>query len=204
METEDNLIASKFEEWTKGKDPKEARISVFEHIRDIPYAIVPSLRDPAAGPSGLLKLCKGSCVPKHFLLGTMFGMLGISVKYATYTFSWDDPGVKYPPDLRALVKKMPITGHLACKALIDGRWVLVDATWDRPLAKAGFPVNERWDGVSDTANAVKYIKETVHESLEERIEYDGAVRGAFTAGEKAAYGEFIRRLNPWLDKIRGR
>ena len=199
---EEDIITAKFNEWTRGKDPRAARIAVFEHIRDIPYAIVPSLRDPVAGPLGLLKLCKGSCVPKHFLLADMFGRLGINIKYATYRFSWDDPIIKYPPDLRALTKKMPITGHLACKAMIDNKLVLVDATFDMPLKRAGYPVNENWDGVDGTKNAVTVIKEIVHESLEERLEYDTAMRNAFTAEEKAAYDEFIQKLNSWLEEIR--
>lgn len=199
---EDKIIAEKLAEWTKGKDPKAARIAVFEHIRDIPYAIIPALRDPVAGPTGLIKTCRGACGPKHLLLALMFEKLKLAVKYVTYSFCWDDPTVNYPSDLRALVKKMPLTGHLACKAKIDNKWVLVDATWDMPLKKAGFPVNEVWDGISDTRCAVTAIKETVHESLEERLKYDAAMRSAFTDEEKAAYNELILRLNTWLEKIR--
>jgi len=35
------------------------------------------------------------------------------------------------------------------------RGILVDATWDRPLVKAGFPVNDHWDGYSEMRWAVK-------------------------------------------------
>lgn len=196
------IITKKFDEWTADKDPRTARISVFEHIRDIPYAIIPELRDPVAGPPGMLKMNKGACGPKHYLLALMFGKLNIPVKYATYLFYWDDPSVKYPPDIRELARKMPLTGHLACKAFINGKWVLVDATWDKPVKAAGFPVNEVWDGVSGTRNAVTAIKETVHDSLDHRIKYDAGIRGAFTDEEKAVYAKFIEKLNPWLAKIR--
>jgi hypothetical protein len=37
----------------------------------------------------------------------------------------------------------------------------VDATWDRPLKRAGFPVNEHWDGRSDTKCAVKPLPAAV-------------------------------------------
>lgn len=199
---EGKIIVEKFKEWTKGEGALAARISVFEHIRDIPYAIVPAFRDPVVGPPGMLKANKGACGPKHYLLLPMFEKLGIPVKYVTYSFHWNDPTVKYPPELRALTEKMPLTGHLACKAKIENKWVLIDATWDTPLKKAGFPINESWDGASDTECAVKAIKEKVHESLEERLAYDSAIRNAFSEEEKAAYEEFIPKLNAWLEQIR--
>ena len=73
-----DIIAKKFKEWTAGLEPVAARVSIFEHIRDIPYAIVAQLRDPVTGPVKILKLNKGSCVPKHFLLALMFKKLGLT------------------------------------------------------------------------------------------------------------------------------
>jgi hypothetical protein len=197
-----NIIGIKYNEWTSGKDPLSARIAVFEHIRDIPYAIVPELRDPHAGPPGLLTMNKGSCVPKHFLLALMFEKLGLKIKYATYLFKWDDPRIKYPDELRKLVRRMPVTGHLACKALINGKWVLVDATWDLPLKKMGFPVNERWDGVSDTQNAVIPIEEIVHENLDERVDHSAKQRRSYTDEEIRVYEELTGKLNTWLASVR--
>ena len=37
----------------------------------------------------------------------------------------------------------------------------MDATWDLPLLKAGFPVNGSWDGYSETKCAVKPLKSPV-------------------------------------------
>ncbi|MDD5073237.1 MAG: hypothetical protein PHX64_05520 [Candidatus Omnitrophica bacterium] len=204
-----DIITQKFNEWTAGKGPKEARISVFEHTRDIPYAIIAAMRDPKVGPAALIERNHGSCNPKHVLLGELFTRLGYKVKYANYAFNWDDPAVKYPPELRALTKKIPSGNHLACKVLIDGRWVLVDATWDPPLKKAGFPVNEGWDGVSDTKNAVTPISgvpsqrgEVLHDTIEERVQYDTGLRARYTEEQKAAYLEFVEKLNAWLETLR--
>jgi len=201
---QEKIILERFAEWTKGKDAKESRIAVFERIRDIPYAIIPAFRDPVAGPAGMICENKGACGPKHYLLAQMFEMLGIPVKYATCSFYWNDPTINYPPELRRLTEKMPLTGHLACKAKIRDKWVLIDATWDMPLKKAGYPVNESWDGVSDTKCAVTYVKETVHESLKERLSFDASIRNAFSQEEKDTYAEFIPKLNAWLDEIRAK
>jgi hypothetical protein len=83
------------------------------------------------------------------------------VVFATFPFLWNDPGLHYPPELRALASAMPVTHHLACRVRINDRWILVDATWDRPLAIGGFPVNEHWDGRSDTLCAVKPLRSSV-------------------------------------------
>ena len=198
----DKIIEDKFAEWTEGLEPVKARVSVFEHIRDIPYALIPELRDFNTGPAGILKICKGSCIPKHFLLGMFFEKLGIPVKYVTYLFTWDDPAIKYPPDLRKIVKYLPIGTHLACKAYIQDRWVLVDATWDSLVKKAGFPVNENWDGFSNTKNAVKHIKEIIHDSAEDRIKYAAEYRKTWAEDEISAYEKFPVIFNAWLEVLR--
>lgn len=197
-----DIVGVKFDEWTKGLDPLKARIAVFGHIRDIPYAIVPQLRDPCIGPAGMLKLNKGSCVPKHFLLGLLFTRMSIPVKYANYLFDWDDKKIKYTPSLRLLTREMPITAHLACKAYIGKRWILVDATWDIPLKKYGFPVNEKWDGVSDCKNAVTSIEEIIHDTVDEMVRYSDERRKSYTEKEKATYEKFTIRFNDWLAAIR--
>ncbi|MDO9326533.1 MAG: transglutaminase domain-containing protein, partial [Methanoregula sp.] len=104
---------------------------------------------------------KGSCGAKHYLLAEMFRLLNIPVVYATFPFLWNDPDLDYPPDIRNLAATLPVAHHLACRVQIGCSWILVDATWDLPLAKAGFPVNEHWDGYSKTKCAVKPLKSPV-------------------------------------------
>lgn len=201
-EMREDIILKKFNEWTAGKNALGARISVFNHIRDISYGILPELRDPVSGPARMLELRVGSCVPKHFLMFRLFEKLEIPVKYATYLFTWDDPKIKYPPDLLKIVKDMPQGTHLACQAYLNDRWVLVDATFENALKKYGFPVTESWDGVSDTKNAVKPIREIVHESLEERIEYVTGFKKSWNEVQTRAYEAFPPVLNKWLSSLR--
>jgi transglutaminase-like putative cysteine protease len=199
---EDKFLDEKFAEWTRSLSAKSARISIYQHIRDIPYAIISGLRDPRTGPSGLIKMNMGSCVPKHFLMALMMGELGLPVKYVSYLFNWNDPAIKFPPALRKVAKNMPVTAHLAIKVNIDGKWTLVDATYDLPLKKAGFTVNESWDGVSDTKNAVVPVEEVIHESLQERLTFAGKRVGEYTDKERNAYAEFSKKLNYWLEELR--
>ena len=39
------IIEQRFKEWTQGKNATQARISIYQRIRDIPYAIIPELND---------------------------------------------------------------------------------------------------------------------------------------------------------------
>jgi len=148
----DRIIDEKLQEWAGGKDPVSARIAVFEHVRDIPYAIVPELID-AKRYIDIVKINRGSCTPKHFLLGEMFQRLGLLVLFAVYPFYWGERAdilENYPAKLRRMAESRPTGHHLAAKVEIEGRFVLVDATLDMPLARLGLPVNRNWDGFSDT------------------------------------------------------
>ena len=153
-----SVVDKKFHEWTKSLDPRDSMVSIFEHIRDIPYSLSVPITDSITSPEQLLIAGKGSCGPKHYLLAEMFRKLNLSVVYATIAFSWRDPDLSYPPGLRKLAWKLPVAYHLACRVQAGCRWILVDATWDPPLAKAGFPVNDPWDGYSETRCAVKPLK----------------------------------------------
>ncbi len=185
-----DIILSKFNEWTRGLDSKEGRIKIFENIRDIPYVLIPELIDPEKGPVGILIRKMGSCSPKHFLMGAMFQKLEIPIKYVTYPFNWNDQDIDYPAKIRKLADAMPIGYHLACRAYINGKWILVDATWDIPLSKAGFPVNESWDGISNTLNAVKPLEGIVHRNAKKSDE------------EKSLSNRFYSILNKWLEELR--
>ena len=147
-----DILEEKFRQWVQGKDTARARVSIFENIRDIPYAVVPQHID-AEGYADILRLGRGSCTPKHFLLCNMYQKLGMLVLYVVYPFRWGEwhpAGMDYPPRLLSLAEDMPTSYHLACKVDIGDKLVLVDATLDSPLTKFDLPVNTHWDGVSDT------------------------------------------------------
>ena len=155
------LVNDTFAEWTHGLDTRDSMISIFYHVRDIPYSLIVPMSDPRTSGELLLVAGKGSCGPKHYLLAEMYRKLNLNVMYATTAFSWNEPDFNYPPELRKQCERLPIAHHLACRVQIGCRWILVDATWDLPLVKAGFPVNDHWDGYSEMRCAVKPLKSPV-------------------------------------------
>jgi hypothetical protein len=153
-----DIVVAKFREWTHGKNSKEARISIFNQIRDIPYAVIPELNDPKHYIK-ILEINRGSCTPKHLLICNMFRRLGLQVFYVVYQYKWDEFEDIYPPDLKQLARSMPPGNHLACKVELEGKLVLVDATLDPAIALLGLPVNKDWDGINDTLLPVEPCSE---------------------------------------------
>lgn len=225
------LINSKFREWTKGLDTHQSMISIFEHVRDIPYSLAVPLRDPISGPEEMLRIGRGYCGPKHHLLAAMYRKLDLDVIYATFPFLWNDPDLRYPPGLRELSARVPVSHHLACRVQLGNRRVLVDATWDPPLARAGFPVNEHWDGWADTRCAVKSLRspvrtafcrtltnepcrtkdevmippidgETDHGDAEAQSRYHREKTGVRTPDDWQQVARFYREFDVWLETIR--
>lgn len=195
------VISEKFREWTEGKESTEARISVFNGIRDIPYAVVHA-KDPKDVLDELLIGNKGPCTEKHMLLAKMFNKLNIETRFVSHRFKWSDLSVEYPEDLRRMSFQMPVCDHLFCQAHINGEWVSVDATWDLPLEQVGFPVNKEWDGISNTLTAVTPIEEIIHTSLEERESSKKRLVDGYSDTENLIRPEFYKKFHEWLDAVR--
>ena len=185
------IIEEKLKEWIEGKNQKEARISIYNKIRDIPYAVIPELIDHERYKR-ILTLNKGSCTPKHFLLCNMYERLGIPVLYAVYPFRWDELEVDYPPSLKKLAEALPVNYHLSCKVDIDGKLILVDATIDLALEKLGLPVKE-WDGSGNTLLPIKPLDEQIYYPSEAKL-----ISPSFDRKSLAFYKEF----NSWLEGVR--
>lgn len=198
----DQIILNKFKLWTENLSPQESRIRIFEEIRDIPYYLVAAIDDPYAWAASILETNKASCSPKHYLLGFLFAKLGLPIQYVTYPFKWEEQPLNYPEELRKMAKGLPAAYHLACKVDINDKWVLVDATWDMALKKAGFSVNEHWDGLSHTVNAVVPFNEIRHSSVEERLAFVKERKSLHSGQEQAFYAEFVAKFNSWIDDLR--
>ncbi|MFH1797763.1 MAG: transglutaminase domain-containing protein [Candidatus Omnitrophota bacterium] len=198
----EGIIKETFREWTKGEATDRARVSVFEHIRDIPYAIDLKLFDNEKSSEAMIKKNKGFCVSKHYLLGVMFKELGIPVKYCSYPFRWSELKAISSDSLKAAAEKLPVTYHFACEAYIVNRWILIDATWDRALKTAGFPINDRWDGKSSMLNAVMPLK--VSQRLGRRVESlsEGRAEEVYDFPEKLKLFRFSMMFNKWLSDLR--
>jgi len=197
-----NIVDKRFYEWTKGLSPEEARLSIFEKIRDIPYAVVPGMFGAKEGPEVMLQINKGFCDPKHYLLGALYERLNIPVRYCTYMFHWKDLDVDYPQVLKDLIQRISFSYHLACQVFVEDKWIVVDASWDSSLNDAGFNVNNIWDGKSDMSLAVKSVDGFVHNTAKERNQFLNSRMFGYSLPEKLAFSRFSIKLNKWLSDVR--
>lgn len=179
-----------FIRWTWGLTPIEMRVSIFNHIRDIPYAIVPEWCSPDIDTVRMMiTQNRGWCGPKHQLLLWMYQRLGLQIRLRSIPFRWQDQPVAYPDTIRRYVSYLPSSRHLCCEVFLAGTWRIVDATWDPPLKELGFPINDPWDGVAETTPAVIAISKEMPSTV------------TVPAGQGYRY-EFISHFNQWLEEAR--
>lgn len=188
---EEEFRKSLLKKWIRDLSPLDSRISVFTHIRDIPYAIIPEWKSADDTIRMMVMENKGWCGPKHRLLMWMFDQMGIKTEPVLIPFRWQDQPFRYPELIRQLLVLLPDSTHLCCKACLDNQWHIIDATWDSALINAGFPVNCRWDGMSDTIPAVSGF-------------YHGEKNRLPITSPKAPFYQinFIKELNRWLEEVR--
>jgi hypothetical protein len=174
---------------------------VFQKIRDIPYMLFPELMNSWEGALKMLKRNCGSCSPKHFLMARILREMNIETYLVTFPFLWQAQEIAFPEKLQGFLPELPISYHVACRIRIEDKSVDVDATFDPPLKRGGFVVND-WDGESDTQISVVYTDEILHESEEERSEYVMRMRDSIPDEKKRLEAQFHKQLNAWFRGLR--
>ncbi|MDD9900875.1 MAG: hypothetical protein OXT65_07845 [Alphaproteobacteria bacterium] len=178
--------------------------AVFDEVRDIPYRVSTYPGDPAP-----------NCSMKAKLLLERLGVLGFTVRARMAEMDWADTLI--PPEIVALSSKEDLLTHLYIEVMRDGQWVALDASWDRGLEKAGFPI-ANFDGTHSPAFPLKkvfdveeqgkythawlappdYIEEHYgEEHVFERVAEDDYVENYYRRN-----GPFLKAVNEWLAQVR--
>lgn len=172
---------------------RDALSAAHELVANTPYLVSRWTGDP----NELFAIGKGDCRHKAAALTALLRGLDQDAAIRLVVFDWADLPIPAEilsifPDTRSI--------HDCVEVQIDGDAVLVDATWDAPLASAGFPHTWRWDGVSATVGVT-----TGRTTLVDRD-----ILG--TSGVYETYGiprpvlqttqTFNRAFNEWLDNLR--
>ena len=199
-----NIIDINFDNWTRDRTDEEKIVNIFSEVQRVPYKIIPALANYKTGPEGLLLRGKGSCEPKHFLLGLFYERLGLKVEYVTHAFHWSHLKIDYPDEIKKITLKMPEEYHLCLRVRCKEKNIIVDATWDKDLEKIGVPITKYWNLQEDTHCGVLSLRETIHQTQKERDEFVSNKRKTLTPEEKKDSTSFIIAFNKWLDEIRER
>lgn len=191
----DQLFEETIRDWTKGLTNREARIRVFERVRDLPY-VYPSSRDPRE----VLRQGYGSCSGKHYLLAELYRCLGLRVRHMICTHRFNESPIGFPDPLQDVLRKNEVVDvHDYLQMLIDGRWIDIDATWPRELRDFGFPVNEEWDGVSPMFLSVVPDETVVVEGDPEKQKEELLAR--LTPRQRQLRKKFLETLSGWVSEL---
>ena len=180
----------------------------FSTIRDIPYSCRKShgqLLTLDKYLENFLVRERGACTQKHFLLGLAAESLGLSVQYLSYQFYWQNLQVEYPAELGAILKEIPAQIHTALSVSPDndnqGKYYVVDCTWDQPLESTGFPVNSLRDVPHDCDLGVTpHTLPVLHHLAINQWTYLQEIKSAMTPNKSVPL--FYDKFDEWLVSLR--
>ena len=189
------IFEKKLKQLSKGLNKEKTIIKIYNYVRDLPYHLV-----PFENAEYILKIGFGDCRAKHDLLARFYSLINIPVKHIVMQYDWR--GLPIPKNIIKQLKTIgTIWPHYALKIKIKDKWLNVDATWDSKLKKSGFPVNEHWDGKSNTnfiTNNVTNIR-----TLNHIRSYVEEITNLFKAVTHVnQYFLFAEKLNSFLQKQR--
>lgn len=188
-------IRAAFEKWAAGRDAVATRVSLFEHVRDIPY-VYPASRDPAE----VLRLNAGSCSGKHYLLGELLRMQGLKVRNMICRHRFNESPLPFPDDMQAMLMKNEIVDlHDYLQVHIDDRWIEIDATWELGLREFGFPVTENWDGRQPMLLSVVVDEEFVVDGDPARTKEE--MLSKLVPRQRMLRKQFLESLSGWVQEL---
>jgi len=176
-------------------------LSLFSFVQAIPYRF-PGPRDAWH----TLENRWGTCAGKNYLLAALLRSAGVGVAHLIATGDLRDTLPRIPDDLRALAADGPLPDvHSFLTAAGPDGPVLVDASWDPPLAAHGFSVQEQpWDGRGDTTLALRphavYAVTGADPSAEK--EQVRARLYRHRAEDKARRDRYLVALSEWMEQMR--
>lgn len=197
MATGDEVQVARFvRAAARGASGPAARGALFTAVRDLPYAT-----NAAADAAALVRLGRGNCLAKANLLAQGLRLLACDARRVRWRYHLP----AQPPEVALLPSRDDI--HTAVEVNVGGRWLLVDATHDPPLARGGLVVGD-WDGERPTALAYEPRGPVWREGADGAaiaaalaaiaVQYQG-----WAAAPTAAAGQtYLNAFNAWLEQLR--
>lgn len=158
-------------------------IKIFETVRDMPYSIPLNLKEE--------DFC---CSGKHKILKSLFAEQNLEVRYRVCSFLWSSINL---PEKVSNISHGDYCTHVYLEVLIDGKWVVVDATWDKKIEDI-FHVNE-WDGKTNTKIAVEPVEIFSLKKSEDIMNCEDDKK---ILNDLKKNSQFYEAFNKWLEGIR--
>ena len=194
-------------EWGIQELPLEDKIiKIFEKVRDIPFGSTGS-RDP----KDVYERNKGTCSGKNFLLRDLYKLIGVKTRDMICLQRWKDltwfptetyKNVKFPEELLKMLDEYDIVDfHNYEEIYINNRWIVVDATIDKPLKKIGFYTTGNWDG--KTSMPLCFPGSDKRWDCGDRgAEEKKRLTSLLPHDIAEAREEFLKKMTRWIDELR--
>lgn len=173
-------------------------VTLYHAVRRFRYASS-GQRDPLS----VLRTGEGACTAKHILLRDLLRRTGVAaeVEIAEGDFGRCLPSSgPVPAELRALTDAGPIHDfHNYVAAELDGRRVLLDATWHDAVAAHGFDVNSDWTGQGDTRLAL--TPERRLGAVEDVASEKARLLEGMDPVERERRARFLALLSQWIKTL---
>ncbi len=166
----------------------------FYLVRDIPYSTVNSSTIENA-----LIDNRANCQVKAKLLSLIFNKLGYDTRTLVSRYRLKD----YPEEVKYIPGQ--IDYHYVVQVYLNKDWVTVDATYDKPLEKLGFKVND-WNGKTSTHLTEKAIEQKIEGFEDEKFDeqYQDFINKINRAFKDFPEGTtlYVIKFNEWLISAR--
>ncbi len=181
-------------------------VKIFEKVRDIRFGSINS-----RNPIDVYKANKGTCSGKHFLIKELYKGIGLKTKDMICIQRWKDlmwfptgnyEIVNFSEELIDMLKEYEIIDfHNYLKIFIDGKWIQLDVTIDKPLKKLGFFTTEKWDGKSDMPLCFCGTNK-IWDCEDYGMEQKRNLVNQLPEKIRTARKEFLEQLTKWIDALR--
>jgi hypothetical protein len=114
------------------------------------------------------------------------------------------PPLQLPAKVKEVLNRGPVYDfHNYTRIRVDGKWIDVDATFDKPLDKYGFVINRNWNGKTDMTLCVvatHKIWDCGHKGLEEKERMTTLLPEKIKRNRNL----FLTKLTEWIAELRNK
>lgn len=177
---------------------REGLVQAYRAVQALPY-----FSGPERTPQAALRDGRGACTAKHLLLRDLLRRMGWTADVEIVEGDFASGIPTHPSMPPALVRMIGQRGvrDFHCRLRVDAPkgGQLLDATWPLYLIGWGFPADERWQGLGDTAQAIAQVD--LRARVEDVITTKARLLATLSAEETQRRLDFLALLSGWLADI---
>jgi hypothetical protein len=191
--SDDEAIAS-FRDEVAARAGKVDAVSLYHAVRQLPY-----LSSGDRSLQAILTLRAGSCSSKHILLDRLLASAGIESQVELVQGDFATP-LRDAYGIPAALKATSVDGipdiHNVVRARVNGKSVLLDATWNDYVKPFGLRVNDAWDGNGDTVVAAD--PERFLGTAADPAAAKAAIIESWPQDVQKRRRQFLENINAWI------